>query len=162
MVRNLRELGVTLQKLVNRLLENQNLLKLLYYTNADPLSMPDLTKEQIQTEIFNNLIRVTPSIKIEDSAQSKIGVRITDGFINTSNKEYRNIIVDFEVYVPLVSWIIKDVNFRVFAILGEIQESLGGKIVNGVGRFQCGDFDLNFVDAEVACYILHGKFMEYD
>ena len=34
--RNLDELGVNLQKIVTRLQSNQNLLKLLYYTDKDP------------------------------------------------------------------------------------------------------------------------------
>jgi hypothetical protein len=46
-VRNCEELGQNLQKIVSRLLSNQNLLKLLYYTDKDPYSQPDLTQEQI-------------------------------------------------------------------------------------------------------------------
>jgi hypothetical protein len=37
-VRNCEELGVNLQKITNRLLENKDLLKLLYYTDQDPLN----------------------------------------------------------------------------------------------------------------------------
>ena len=36
MVRNLKELGPNLQKIVNRLQANQDLLKLLYYNDKDP------------------------------------------------------------------------------------------------------------------------------
>jgi hypothetical protein len=46
-VRNCEELGQNLQKITSRLLSNQNLLKLLYYTDKDPYSQPDLTQEQI-------------------------------------------------------------------------------------------------------------------
>ena len=49
--RNLRDLGLNLQKIVSRLQSNQNLLKLLYYTGKDPLSEADLTSEQIKSEI---------------------------------------------------------------------------------------------------------------
>ena len=51
-VRNCIDLGVNAQKIVRRLLANQNLLKLLYYTDKDPLSHEDLTQEQIQNEVF--------------------------------------------------------------------------------------------------------------
>lgn len=162
MVRNLGELGINLQKIVSRLMANQNLLKLLYYTDKDPLNGQDLTDQQIKEEIFDKLIRITPTVKETESAQSIVAMRITDGFLNTNNSEYRNIVVDFEVYVPHVSWFIKDTNFRVFAILGEIQKSLSDKTINGLGKFKCGDFDLNFVSTEMSCYILHGRFVEYD
>ena len=51
-VRNCAELGVNLQYIIKRLFANQNLLKLLYYTDKDPLSQPDLTPKQIQDEVF--------------------------------------------------------------------------------------------------------------
>ena len=63
---------------------------------------------------------MTPTVKIEDSARSVVAIRITDGFLNNNNSEYRNIIVDFEIYVHHVSWFIKNSNFRVFAIMGEL------------------------------------------
>jgi hypothetical protein len=46
-VRNCEDLGVNAQKIIRRLMANQNLLKLLYYTGKDPLSQPDLTKRPI-------------------------------------------------------------------------------------------------------------------
>ena len=51
-VRNCRDLGENAQKIMKRLLANQTLLKLLYYTDKDPLNQPDLTDEQIQNEVF--------------------------------------------------------------------------------------------------------------
>ena len=38
-VRNCGEIGVNLQKIVARLMANDNLVKLLYYTDKDPLIM---------------------------------------------------------------------------------------------------------------------------
>ena len=61
-VRNCSDIGVNAQYIVKRLLANQNLLKLLYYTDKDPLSHPDLTQEQIQKEVFGNLIKIVPRI----------------------------------------------------------------------------------------------------
>ena len=44
-IRNCGEMGSNLQKIVKRLLANQNLLKLLYYTDTDPLSHKDLDED---------------------------------------------------------------------------------------------------------------------
>ena len=51
-VRKLQEMGENLQLIVKRLLANQTLLKLLYYTDKDPLSQPELTKDIIKEEVF--------------------------------------------------------------------------------------------------------------
>ena len=46
-IRNCGDIGLNTQQIVKRLFANQNLLKLLYYTDKDPLSNDDLTKDQI-------------------------------------------------------------------------------------------------------------------
>jgi hypothetical protein len=41
---------------------------------------------------------------------------------------------------------------RPFAILGEIEDSLNEKKVNGLGKMIGGDFDLNFITEEMSAY----------
>ena len=72
MIRNLGEIGINLQKILTRLQSNQNLLKLLYYTDKDPLSHPDLTTLQIQAEVFEKLIKIVPKVGPKETANSLI------------------------------------------------------------------------------------------
>ena len=51
-VRNCGELGINLQKIVSRLMANDDLIKLLYYEDKDPLGADALTKEQKEKEYF--------------------------------------------------------------------------------------------------------------
>jgi hypothetical protein len=44
-IRNCGELGLSLQKIVSRLMENDKLINLLYYEDSDPLSQTPLTKQ---------------------------------------------------------------------------------------------------------------------
>ena len=69
-VRNCRDLGENAQKIMKRLLANQTLLKLLYYTDKDPLSQPDLTDEQIQNEVFEKLIKIIPRVGPKETSHS--------------------------------------------------------------------------------------------
>lgn len=162
MVRNLRELGPNLQKIINRLQSNQKLLKLLYYNDKDPLSQPDLTPTQIQNEVFDKLIKIVPRIGPKETANSLISLRVVNGMTNRSNTEFRDISLCIEVFVPLTQWAIKDTNLRPFSIMGEIQESLNGKVVNGLGKIQGGDFSLNFLTEEISCYEMTFDFIEYE
>ena len=45
-VRNCREIGENLQKIVTRLMANDKLVNLIYYSDKDPLSQPYLSDEQ--------------------------------------------------------------------------------------------------------------------
>ena len=161
-VRNCNELGLSLQKIVRRLMENDDLVKLLYYQDQDPLSKETLSKEFKQKEIFEKLIKVVPHIGTNLDSKSILVVYITKGGKNPQNKEFKNINICISVFVPLTNWIIKDTNLRPFAILSEIQSSLDGKVINGLGRLGGGDFDLKILTEEMSCYETVYTLTEYD
>lgn len=151
-VRNCSDIGVNAQFIIKRLLANQNLLKLLYYTDKDPLNHPDLTQEQIQNEIFEKLIKIVPRVGPKETANSLVALRIARGRGLAQNSEFKNVSISLEVFVPMTQWIIKDTNLRPFAIMGEIQKSLNGKKIDGLGKMTGGDFDLNFLTEEISAY----------
>lgn len=160
--RNLGELGINLQKIVKRLQSNQNLLKLLYYSDKDPLSQQDLTPDEIKSNIFEQQLKVIPRVGPVETAKSIISLRVVRGVINKVNNEFVNIGIGIEVFVPLTQWIIKDSNLRPFAIMGEIQKSLNGKTINGLGKLVGGDFQLNFLTEEFSCYEMEFELIQND
>ena len=161
-VRNCEEIGPSLQKIMTRLFANQRLLKLLYYTEKDPYSQPDLTQEQIQKEIFEKLIKIVPRVGPKETANSIIVLKVENSQYDENNSEFRNITIGIENFVPLTQWIIKDDNLRPFAIMGEIQKSLNGKTINGLGKLKGGDFLLNFLTEEISAYTQEFLITTYD
>jgi hypothetical protein len=162
MVRDLAELGPNLQKIITRLQADQNLLKLLYYTDKDPLSQMDLTPTQIKEEVFDTLIKIVPRISPTETAKSIIAMRVISGDANDKNDEFRDIIINFEVFVPLTQWVIKDANLRPFCIMGRILKDLRGKTIDGLGKFTGGNFTLNFLTEEMSCYEMTFSITTYD
>jgi hypothetical protein len=161
-VRNCAELGVNLQYVIKRLFANQDLLKLLYYTDKDPLSHADLTQEQIQNEVFEKLVKIVPRVGPKETAHSVVAVRVARGQGLAQNNEFRNIVIGVEIFVPLTQWIIKDSNLRPFAIMGEVQKSLNGKKIEGLGKMVGGDFALNFLTEEIGAYEQTFMITSYD
>ena len=159
-IRNCGDIGLNTQQIVKRLFANQNLLKLLYYTDKDPLSNEDLTKDQIQNEVFEKLI--IPRIGPKETAHSIITVTVQRGTGLAANGEFKNVLVKIEVFVPMTQWIIKNNNLRPFAIMGEIQNSLRGKKIEGLGKMQGGDFDLDFLSEEMTAYLMTFVITSYD
>ena len=162
MVRNCAELGANLQKIINRLISNKDLLKLLYYNDKDPLSQPDLTEKQIKEEVLEKLIKIIPRIGPKETANSIISIRVVSARRNLENNEFRDITLAVEIFVPLTQWIIKDSNLRPFAIMGEIQKSLDNKKINGLGKMIGGEFNLNFLTEEISAYEQSYRIITYD
>lgn len=162
MVRDLKSLGPNLQKIVKRLMDNQNLLKLLYYTDKDPLSHEDLTDEQKRKEVYEKLIKVVPRVGPKETAQSLISLRVVRGSKNAENTEFRDFLIQIEVFVPLTQWFIKSDDLRPFAIMSEIQQTLNNKIISGLGRMTGGDFQINFLTEEISCYETSYWIVDYE
>ncbi len=162
MVRNCQELGVNLQKICSRLLNNDELVKLLYYTDVDPYGQRALTDEEKKKFVFNELIRIVPFVGSREDNRSVIVVYIPQAKRLTANEEFRAVTIAVEVLVPPTQWLIKDSNLRPFAILGAVQETLNGKSINGLGTIEGGDFDLISTTKEMTNYKQTFKITEYD
>lgn len=162
MVRNLGELGIDLQKIVSRLMANQNLVKLLYYTDKDPYNHKDLTDTQIKAYVYNKLIRVIPRVGPKETANSIIAIKVVSANTNPQNNQFRDILINIEVFVPLTQWMIKDSNLRPFAIMGEVHKTLSNKTIDGLGKIIGGDFAVNFFTEEISAYEMSYIITNYD
>lgn len=150
-VRNCAEIGENLQKIVKRLMANDNLVNLLYYTDKDPLNQPHLTEDEKKDKIFEKLIKIVPVVDPREDEKSVVAITVIGGNTN-SNSEFRNLKIVLDSYVPTSAWIFKNTNLRPFAILGEIENSLRGKTINGLGKMQGGDFTVKLLTKEMGVY----------
>ena len=160
-VRNCEELGRNLQKIINRLLANDSLVNLLYYTDNNPLEHSALSKEDKQIKVFEKLIKTVPRVGTKDTANSVVVVYVQQAGRISGNKEFKNVKILVDVIVPLDQWYINSDNLRPFAILGQVQSSLDDKTINGLGKISGGDFSLNFVTDDVICYQQVFEITEY-
>lgn len=161
-VRYCADMGENLQKIVSRLMANDNLINLLYYTDKDPLSQPHLTNEQKRELVFEKLIKVIPRVGPKETATSVICLRVDSARNVSENSEFKTVRFSVEVFVPLTQWILKSDSLRPFLILGEIEKSLRGKTINGLGKMEGGDFSLNFLTEEISCYEQIFSIVSYD
>ena len=161
MSRNYQELGLNLQKIVNRLIANDDLINLLYYTDIDPLGQEKLSQD-IKKTLLNDLIYIVPKVDVREDSKSVLAIFVPKASSIGANSEFNNISVAIDVMVPLQQWIIKDSNLRPFAIMGEISNSLNGKTINGLGKIKGGDFDLTVLTNEMSIYRQQFWITQYD
>lgn len=151
-VRNCAEIGPILQEVVSRLMANDRLCQLLYYTDRNPFSYPTLSVEQKRELIYEKLIKVVPRVGPKELDNSVVVVRVAGGSKNLNNNQFRDLSIYIESFVPLTQWLVNDENLRPFLIMGEIQKSLDGKRMNQIGKMIGGDFELQVLTEEISCY----------
>ena len=149
-VRNLGEMGQNLQKIIKRLLANQNLCKLLYYTDKDPLNGENIPDTTI---LYGKQITINPQYNPAEKDYSVVIPMIQHGR-RGKNDEFTDILIRIYIYVPQTQWIIKSDNLRPYLILGELQNSLEDKNINGLGTINCSDFVLNMVSEQMTSYYI--------
>lgn len=163
-VRFLQEMGSNLIKMMKRLLANQNLLRLLTYTDKDPLASDkaDVKANEAYLQGDNGVVRIIPVIGAKENSQSIITLRVLKGVPSMDNPEFLDIYFSIEVFVPNEQWIIKGDNLRPYSIMGEIQKSLEGKNINGLGTIRGSGFSVNFFTEEMSAFIMNYRITQYN
>lgn len=148
-VRNLRELSRILKKVTERLLANQTLCKLVYYNDQDPISKADFVST---SNLLGKEIRFIPKVGPQENTKSKVVLVWSEGEKNPTNSDIVDLSLKVYVYTPFSEWIILGDELRIFYIMAEIEETLDGKEVNGLGRLKSSGFYLDIITDELAAY----------
>ena len=149
-IRNSVEIGENLFKIANLLLNNSRLCRLLKYTDAEPFSeeKPDVPKQNI----LHNNIKIVPLVKEEETnTESVVAIVFSEGVV-TDNREFKRISFDIMVYVPLLEWILNDINLRPFLIMSEIEKSLKNKRIESLGTIDYKGFEVSLVTDVLSCH----------
>ena len=148
-IRNSQELGSNLFLIAKRLLQNNNLCRLLVNTDKEPLLRP----VEDTFSLLNNNIKVVPRIdESEFNEEGKIALVYPRGSINDSNSEFKSIEFHILVYTVLDTWVINNENLRPFLVMSEIEKSLKDKRINGIGTMKYEGFELTTLTDKLSCY----------
>ena len=133
------------RQIVDYIVENnQNLLKLLYYGDAEPLTKSDLTISQIKEMICKDPLLEDTSKKnilfqteIDDGLNAAVTqLRIELGNIYPINAHQCAIQINFQIVVPnkqkLIVTNVSDVDDRTVAIFQELAKTLNGTIIGNL------------------------------
>lgn len=126
--------------IILKLLENQNLLKCLYYNTPNALTQADLT-DDIKYAMVDQLDKTYTKIhilpfpaEISDEAQSEIRFFIST--FSPENIRLSRVIYDFVIIVHESLWILNGGKVRALTIIQEILNCLNGKDVDGLGKLE--------------------------
>ena len=146
--------------IINRILKNERLQKLLYYTNATPLDQDSLNEDERLSLLTNN-IKIVPKLYIDGSVLNYIIVSFDNFIPNATNPEFRDNIISFDIICHFDQWQLKDFNLRPYRIAAEIDTLLNNTHLTGIGTLQflgCNQLLLNeeFAGVSLMYSAIHG------
>lgn len=132
--RRFEVMGEDIFKIVNRLLKNQRLLKLIKFTDSDPLSHPDLKQDEID-KMLNKNILITPKIPDDDNDKNCYVVVLLDNYeIDEVNADFKTTKIRFDVLCPMDRWIVNQKSLRPYLMMNEIDKDFNEKALAGIGN----------------------------
>ena len=150
-----QETGKNLIKLAKKLMQNQNLLKLLVNTDLDPLNEEKHPNNIDGISLLHKNIRVIPLLTAEEqTTQSKIVLLFDEGEISYNNSDNENLSLIVNIYCPFKECAITGDTLRPFAIMSEIRKSLQDKRLNGLGEIKYLGFSVSTLTEEMGSYIM--------
>lgn len=120
--------------LVNKILSNQRLKKLLYYQVKDPLSKPNLTEEE-SLSLFGQQIKMVPKLYVDKDLLTYMIISF-DNFIESSNPQFRDNIIEFDIICHFDSWQLNDFDLRPYRIAAELDSMLDKQKLTGIGLLE--------------------------
>ena len=106
--------------------------------------------------IEEKYITLTPVIKMKEHEEIKSYIVITfDNFEPTSNPEYRDCMISFDIICPTDYWDLGDYQIRPIKILGIIDGILNNSRLSGIGTLQFVSCTELFLMNDFSGYSLH-------
>lgn len=122
--------------ITNKILKNERLKKLLYYTTSDALDKPDIG-EDASLELFGKNIKIVPKLNIDDKELNYIFLTFEDFLPNVKNSEFRNNTITFDIICHYNQWQLKNsFQLRPFKIAAELDSMLNNKHLTGIGKLE--------------------------
>lgn len=126
-------LSKDLSLIVNKILRNDNLLKLLYYTEKDCLKGEKLTDAQ-KMGMLHKQIKIVPRILIEQECPNYIVITFDNFTPNAKNPQFRDCNINFDILCHPDHWSLGDFSLRPYKIAGELDAMFNNKKLTGIGE----------------------------
>ena len=121
--------------IVDHIIKNDRLKKMLYYTSRDCLDKPKLTEEQT-SELFGKNIKIVPKLYVDGSVLTYVIISFDNFTANNTNPEFRDNIIEFDIICHFDQWQMKDFELRPYKIAAELDSMFNDKHLTGIGKLE--------------------------
>ena len=120
--------------IMDSMLKNERLKRLLFYTTQDALNKPNITQEETLSLIGKN-IKMIPKLVLDKTVLNYIIISFKD-FGLSSNPQFRTNIVEFDIICHFDQWQLNDFALRPYKIAAEIDTMFCNQKLTGIGTLQ--------------------------
>lgn len=120
--------------IISKILKNERLKRLLFYTTKDALDRKNLTEDET-LELIGKNIKIVPKLYVDHSTLAYIIINF-DNFLQSGNPEFRNNSIEFDIICHFDQWQLKDFALRPYKIAAEIDSMFTDSRLTGIGKLE--------------------------
>ena len=120
--------------IIDEMMKNERLKRLLHYTSRDALRKSNLTEDE-SLDLIGKNIKIVPKLYVDGSVLAYIIISF-DNFTQTSNPEFRDNIIEFDVICHFDQWQLEDFQLRPYKIAAEIDSMFNDSHLTGIGHLE--------------------------
>lgn len=136
--------------IIDMMLKDSRLKKLLYYTTKDCLSQPELTDDESATLITDRYIRMVPKVQVDKTVLNYVIISFDNFVPNATNPYYRDNVISFDIICHMDQWELGDFQLRPYKIAAEIDTLFNQKHLSGIGLLEFVGASQLILDGEFA------------
>lgn len=121
--------------IISKIFANERIKRLLYYTTPDCLKRENLTQEQ-SAELIGKNIKNIPKLKVDGSVLNYIIINFDNFTMNTTNPEFRDNVVEFDIICHFDQWNLNDFQLRPYKIAAELDSMFDKSRLTGIGKLE--------------------------
>ena len=148
-------------KILNKLVNNQRICRLLKYQVRDPFS--DKYEDVDGIELLNKQILAVP--KVFDASTEKMAyiVAVFDNFVvNQFNPDFKISTVRFDIDCPYDEWVLDENSLRPYLIMQEIDNMFNQGKLAGIGNLQFHRADMLTLSPQIGGFSMEYKINEFN
>lgn len=148
-------------KILNKLVNNQKICRLLKYQVRDPFS--DKYEDVDGVDLLNRQILAVP--KVFDASTEKMSyiVAVFDNFVvNQFNPEFKISTIRFDVACPYDEWVLDENSLRPYLIMQEIDNMFNQAKLSGIGNLQFHRADMLTLSPQIGGFSMEYKINEFN
>ena len=155
-------MGMNTFKIANKIMQNQNVCRLLKYQVRDPFNTEKYPNVD-GVDLINKQILIVPKIYDDSTEKMSYVTAIFDDFVvNQINPEFKISTVRFDIACPYDEWLLDDKSLRPYLIMQEIDIMFNESKLAGIGTLQFYRADNLTLSPWIGGYSMKYKINEFN
>ena len=148
-------------KILNKLVNNQRICRLLKYQVRDPFS--DKYEDVDGIELLNKQILAVPKVFVASTEKMAYIVAVFDNFVvNQFNPDFKISTVRFDIACPYDEWVLDENSLRPYLIMQEIDNMFNQGKLAGIGNLQFHRADMLTLSPQIGGFSMEYKINEFN